>query len=83
MVTGNYLIYKVPTARGKQGKWPKKIPYQGKHRGFGNFAKTQGIWFAQVVNSLTLKVKDISKFAVKIFQNILKLDKFAKSVLCI
>ena len=27
--------------------------------------KTQGIWFAQVVNSLILKVKDISKFAAK------------------
>ena len=23
---------------------------------FGNFAKTQGIWFAQVVNSMILKV---------------------------
>ena len=26
-----------------------KNPCQGKHREFGNFAKTQGIWFAQVV----------------------------------
>ena len=26
----------------------KSIPYQGKHREFGNFAKTKGIWFAQV-----------------------------------
>ena len=33
---------------------------------FGNFAKTQGIWFAQVVNSLILKVKDISIFAAKL-----------------
>ena len=36
----------VPTAQrkqGKQGKWPNKIPCQGKHREFGNFAKTQGI----------------------------------------
>ena len=41
----------------------KTNPCQGKHREFGNFAKTQGIWFAQVVNSLILKVKDISKFA--------------------
>ena len=39
---------------------------QGEHREFGNFTKTQGIWFAQVVNSLTLKVKDISIFAAKI-----------------
>ena len=37
----------------------KKNPCQEKHREFGNFAKTPGIWFAQVVNSLILKVKDI------------------------
>ena len=28
----------------------KKNPCQGNHREFGNFAKTQGIWFTQVVN---------------------------------
>ena len=39
---------------------------QRKHREFGNFAKTQGIWFAQVVNYLILKVQDISIFAAKI-----------------
>ena len=33
---------------------------------FGNFNKTHGIWFAQVLNSLILIVKDISIFAVKI-----------------
>ena len=43
----------------------------------------KGIWFAQVVNSLILKVKDISKFAKKISKKFLKLDKSAKSVLCI
>ena len=53
---------RVPTAQAKQGKWSQKIPV----REFGNFAKTQGIWFAHVVNSLILKVKDISIFAVKI-----------------
>ena len=53
---------RVPTAQGKQGKWPKKIPV----REFGNFAKTQGILFAQVVNSLILKVKDTAIFAAKI-----------------
>ena len=36
---------------------------QGKHREFGIFSKTQGIWFAHVVNSLILKVKYISTFA--------------------
>ena len=57
---------RVPTAQGKQGKWKNKNPCQGKHREFGNFAKTQGILFAQVVNSLILKVKDIAIFAAKI-----------------
>ena len=51
---------------GKTGKVAKKNPCQGKHREFGNFAKTQGIWFAQVVNSLMTKVKDIAIFAGKI-----------------
>ena len=46
----------------------------GKHREFGNFVKTQGIWVAQTVNSLIPKVKDISLFAAKIPQNNLKLD---------
>ena len=33
--------------QGEEGKWPhiKKHPCQGKHREFGNIAKTQGIWF--------------------------------------
>ena len=49
---------RVPTAEGKW-KMVKKNPCQGKHRKFLKFAKTQGIWFAQVVNSPILKVKDI------------------------
>ena len=57
----------------------KKNPCQGKHREFRNFAKTQGIWFAQVVNSLILKVKDISVFAAKISIFSEDLDK---AVLC-
>ena len=44
----------------------KKNPCQGKHREFGNLAKIQGILFAQVINSLILKVKDIAIFAAKI-----------------
>ena len=43
----------------------KRNPCQGKHREFGNFAKTQGILFAQVVNYLILKVKDTAIFAAK------------------
>ena len=53
---------------GKTGKMAKKNPCQGKHREFGNFAKTgktQGILFAQVVNSMMPKVKDIAIFVAK------------------
>ena len=66
----------------KKGEMPKKNLCQGKHREFGNVAKTQGIWFAQVVNSQILKVKDISKFAAKISNFFFKFEKSAKSVLC-
>ena len=71
----------VPTAQGKQGKLPQKSPCLGKHREFGNFAKTQGILFAQVVDFLFLKVKDILIFATKISTFFLKLGMSAKSVL--
>ena len=55
-----------PRHRENRENDQKKNPCQGKHREFGNFAKTQGILFAQVVNSLILKVKDTAIFAVKI-----------------
>ena len=55
-----------PHFTGKTGKLTKENPCQGKHRECGKFAETQGIWFAQVKNSLILKVKDISMFAAKI-----------------
>ena len=75
----------------------KKIPCQGKHREFRNFVKTQGkhrefclntgktqgILLAQVVNVLILKVKDIAIVAAKKKKkNFRKLDRSAKSVLC-
>ena len=44
-----------------------------------NTGKIQGIWFAQVVNSLILMVKDISVFAAKISIFSEDLDK---AVLC-
>ena len=61
---------RVPTAQGKQGKWPHKK--SGKHSELEILPK-QGIWFAHVVNSLILKVTDISKFATKISPQKLKL----------
>ena len=56
------MYCRVPTPEGKQ-KLVKEIPCQGKHREIGNFAKTQGIWFARIVNYLILK--DILIFAAK------------------
>ena len=56
---------------------PQKNPCQGKHKEFGNFVKTQ------VVNSLMLKVKVIAIFAGKFPYFFQKLDRSAKSVLCI
>ena len=54
-----------------------------KHRKFGNFAKIQGkhnkMWFAQVVNSLILKVKDNSLFAAKISKFWSDTDKIGKT----
>ena len=83
----------VPTAQGKQGKWPKKIPVRentgnlemlSKHREFClNTGKTQGFLLAQVVNVLILKVKDFGIVAAKkIHFFTQKLDRSAKSVLC-
>ena len=51
-------------------KWQKKSlsrKTQGIWKFCQNTGKTQGIGFAQVVNSLIQKVKDISIFAVKNF----------------
>ena len=48
----------------------KKKSLSGKTQGIWKFCqntgKTQGVLFAQVVNSLILKVKDIAIFAAKI-----------------
>ena len=70
----------------KNGENGQKNSLLGKTQGISKFClntgKTQGIWFAQVVNSLILKVKDISMFAAKISKFLFKLDKSAKSVLC-
>ena len=39
-----------PLHRENRENGKKRSPCQGKHREFGNFAKTQGILFAQVVS---------------------------------
>ena len=70
--TLNFNTEQCTHCTGKSGKMATKI-----HTG-----NTQGIWFAQVVNSLILEVKDISIFAVKISNFLLKLDQSAMSVLC-
>ena len=72
-----YLAYdlssvKGPHSTGKTGKMVPKIPCRGKHRD-GNFAKTQRILFALVVNFLILNIQDIAIYAAK-------LSNFSKSV---
>ena len=69
-----FVLYRHgPHCTEKTGKMAPKNPSQGKYREFGNFAKTKGILFTQVVNSLILKVNDIAIFAVSISN--LKKDK--------
>ena len=70
-------FFRVPTL---QGTLPKIFPVR-ENREFRNFVKTEGILFAQVVNSLSLKMQDIAIFAANfsIFFP-LKLNVFAKSV---
>ena len=73
----------VPTAQGKQGKSPKKIPCQGKHREFGNLSKIQGKHGNLVCSSCKLpdsKGKRYFDICHENFQIFLKLDKSAKSV---
>ena len=48
----------------------------------GNFVETQGILLAQVGNVLILKVKDIAIVAAKKSIFFQKLDRYAKSVVC-
>ena len=73
---------KLRAGSGKTGKMARRIPCRGKRKEFGNFAKTQGIWFAQVVNSLIVKIKDTVIFAAKIAIPPPKVDRSAMSVLC-
>ena len=82
-------IFQGTQCTGKTGitwKMAKKNPCQKKTQGIWNFAKTtgktQGIWFAQVVNPLILNVKDIAKFATKSSQKNLPLDKSVKFCVC-
>ena len=84
-------LWMIPTCYPPSSEYPrhrqnrengKKSPCQEKHREFGNFAKTQGILFAQVVNSLMPKVMDTAIFAAEISIFFWKLDRSAKSVLC-
>ena len=68
---------------GKTRKMTKNIPCHGKHREFcQNTGKTPGILLAQVENALILKVKDIAIFATTNLLFLKKLDRSAKSVLC-
>ena len=54
-----------PLHREKQGKLPQNIPIRENTGNLKMLPETQGILFAQVINSLILKVKNIA--AKKIF----------------
>ena len=62
------VLTKSPLHRENRKNGPKRNPCQGKHKEFGNFANTQGIWFAQVVNFLILKIQDYCDICHKILQ---------------
>ena len=55
-----------PLHRENRENFSKKDPCQGKHKEFGNFAKTQGVLFTQVVHSLILDVQHIAIICVKV-----------------
>ena len=55
---------------------PKKVPVR-ENREFRNLVKTQGIRFAQVVNFLILKIRDIGIFAAKNLKVCFACDIFA------
>ena len=61
--------------------WHRESRENGNNKSNGNFAKTQGILSAQVVNSLILQVKDIVIFATKIVCNSHKLCKLTQGKL--
>ena len=51
-----------PHCTGKTGKMAELIPCHRKHRELRFFAQTQGILFAQDVNSLILKIHSLSGY---------------------
>ena len=69
--------------QGKHREFENVVKTRGKHREFClNTGKTQGFFLAQVANVLILKVKDIAIIAAKKSIFFQKLDRSAKSVLC-
>ena len=77
---GSICLLQGNNGTGKIAKMAPKNSLSGKTQGIWKFCKTQGFHFAQVVNALILKVKDIAIFAAIFF--IQKLDRSTKSVLC-
>ena len=62
-------LNRVPTAQGKQGKWPEKKSLSGKKQGIWKFCQNTGNLVYSSCKFPDSKVKDISKFAVKISKN--------------
>ena len=78
------LYFSGSLLQGQTGKTThKKMPVR-ENTGYLEMLSKRKILFAQVVNSLMVKVQEIAIFAAKKIINIFKkLDVSAKSVLCI
>ena len=77
-----YPLERENTGQGKQGKCKKEFPVRENTGNLEILPKHREFGFAQVENSLILKVKDVSIFATKISILGGKLDKSVKSVSC-
>ena len=63
--SGTAVIFRVPTAQEKQGKWQQQKSLSGKAEGILKFR----VLYGQVVKSLMLKIKDIAEIPPKEFWN--------------
>ena len=58
-------LYRVPTAWGKHGKWPKEIPVRKNTGNLEILPPYIKFLIAHVDNFLILKIQDIAIFAAK------------------
>ena len=79
------ITYRVPTAQekqGKQGKWPNKIPVREKTRNLEILSKHRENTGTFVGSSCKCSDSKSKGYCDSCSKNIQKLDRSAKSVLC-